>query len=253
MGCTASHAVVTMDEPPQGVGLHRQQGGIGTVPSARPARQDFTMKLYKHPGEVLGAGLGNTEKGAVIFNVTENCLLDEWNRNNPDQIVEPGFTITEVNGVTGYWSILEAIRQPGELIMKVTSAPPRNAGPNWFEDVVQMGKTIQQSGVKNSFMLRLQCPDSTARSTNFSSLPTVRAGECGVDQCAICMDDIAPEQNLVQLPCSHAFHPLCAARWLTQAGRGSNKRQCCPLCNRKIVSTPDGELTVQEPNVPSSR
>jgi hypothetical protein len=125
-----------------------------------------------------------------------------------------------------------------------------------------MGKKLQKSsGKKNSYLLRLGCADSTDNSTdestgkstalsNWSSnLPIMRADECGTDQCcAICMEDVSPHESLVQLPCKHAFHVLCVARWLTQVDEGCNSRQRCPLCNRKIVSAMDGELMVQEPS-----
>jgi hypothetical protein len=219
------------------------------------------MSLFKHSGQLLGGGLGNNGQGAVVLSVAPKGLFADWNRGNPDHTVEPGFTITEVNGATGFWSILEAIRTPGELTMKVTCMPPPRAGPNWFDDVAEMGKKLQKScGKKNSVLLRLGCTDSTDNSTdkstalsNWSSnLPTMRANECGTDQCcAICMEDVSPHESLVQLPCKHAFHELCVARWLTQVDEGCNSRQCCPLCNRKIVSTKDGKLMAQEPSMPS--
>jgi len=209
-------------------------------------REDFKVKLFKSPGDVLGAGLGNTDKGAVIFNIQEHGLLSEWNFKNPLRAMRTGYIITSVNGITGYWDILEELQRPGMLAMEVSTTPPDNAGPGWFEEITEMSKKLQAQGTKSSFMLRLQ-PRDQDQQQMFSSLPTVRAGDCGVDQCAICIDDVNPDDSLVQLPCGHAFHPLCAARWLTQGGKHSQgKRQCCPLCCRKIVSTVDGGISIAE-------
>merc|ERR1719188_2684613 len=147
--------------------------------------------------------------------------------------------IAEVNGISGYWLILEELRRPCVLVMKVTATPPKNAEPNWYEQIADMGRQLEAQDGQSSFMLKLQ-PQDGSKSETFSSLPTIRAGDCGVDQCAICIDDIQPDETLVQLPCGHAFHALCAARWLTQAGKHSRgKRQCCPLCCRKVDAADD--------------
>jgi len=220
------------------------KGSLDSTPST--AREDFVVRVHKRAGDVLGAGLGNTDKGAVIFNVQENGLLDGWNKANPDEQLYSGLIIAEVNGITGYWSILEELRRPGVLTMKITAIPPKNAGPNWYEEIADMGRNLEAQGGKSSFMLRLH-PQDGSKSQTFSSLPTIRAGDCGVDQCAICIDDVNPDETLVQLPCGHAFHALCAARWLTQAGKHSQgKRQCCPLCCRKVVGTADGGISTAE-------
>jgi len=143
------------------------------------------------------------------------------------------------------WSIVEELRRPdGIFNMKVTEVPPKNAPSNWFEEIAEMGKDLEKMGGQSPLMLRLQPQDpQTKNKCNFSVLPTVRAGDCAVDMCAICFDDVSPEDVMVQLPCKHAFHAQCAARWLTQSGKHSQgKRQCCPLCCRRVVSTPDGCL-----------
>jgi len=215
------------------------KGYHASGPPAR-ARADFSVRIQKRPGDVLGAGLGNTEKGAVIFNIQEKGMLGRWNKAHPDRLLRSGAIITEVNGNTGYWSILEEFRRPGILNMKVTEVPPTNAGSDWFEEIAKMGKNLESHGSRSgSFMLRLQPQDpQTKNYCVFSSLPAVRAHDCAVDTCAICMDDVSPEDVMVQLPCQHAFHAACVARWLSESG----ERQCCPLCCRRVVSTPDGGL-----------
>jgi hypothetical protein len=209
---------------------------------------DFKVIVDKLPGDLLGAGLGNTDKGAVVCNLHEGGLLDGWNKANPQQLVRPGFIITEVNGVMGYWDILDEFRKPGALNMKVSGTPPENSGPNWFKEIEEMGRKFQSQGGKSSFMLRLQSRDPGAHKiNNFCSFPTVRASECGIDQCAICIEDVGPDDQLVQLPCNHAFHGSCAARWLMQSGKhAQGKRQCCPLCCRKVFGTAAGGLDTSD-------
>lgn len=225
--------------------LDRRQSGQSraSTPGSTIFQPDFVVTVEKRQGDLLGAGLGNTDKGAVIFNVQEGGLLDKWNKANPDQLLRSGLIIEEVNEVSGYWNMLEELRKHGPLRMKISATPPPNAKANWFEDIANIGKSLEAQGGKSSFMLRLQPQDPKAKNQTFSSLPNIRAGDCGVEQCVICLEDVAANEILVQLPCQHAFHALCAARWLTQAGRSSQgKRQCCPLCCRKVVSTPDGGI-----------
>jgi len=222
------------------------------APSARrrgavrdPRRRDAakspherSLTLHAWEGDVLGAALGKTDTGAVILNIREGGLLDDWNEANPWHRLYPGLIITEVNGVTGYWPLLDEVKKPGVLSMVISATPPRNAGPRWFEEIEEMGKSFekqQTSGQTNHspFMIRL--------GGAFSSLPTARAGDCGVDQCAICLEDVDADEHLVQLPCRHAFHSICAARWLTEAGsHAQGKRQCCPLCCQKVLGTAEG-------------
>jgi hypothetical protein len=193
--------------------------------------------------------LGNTSKGAVIFSVKPGGILDNYNKECVEQFkLRPGFIIEEVNGVTGYWNILEELRKLGEMRLKISTTPPPRASPNWFEEIASMGKELEAQG--SPFMVRLQPQDPAQKQPTFSSLPQVRAGDIGVEQCAICLEDVDPGRELVQLPCGHAFHALCAARWLTQQSHGrptEPKRQCCPLCNRTVVGTKDGKLQTVNP------
>lgn len=212
----------------------------GSVPDGMPER--FQAQLQKRNGDLVGASLGNTSTGAVIFSIQEGGILDRWNKSNPSLVMRPGFVIEEVNGTTGYWNVLEEMRKTGNLTIKVTTQPPADAGPKWFEEIEEMARSMEAQATKGPFMLRLQPQDPSDTNTNkFSALPSVRASACDIDQCAICLEDVAPNETLVQLPCNHAFHALCAARWLAQTmPRASRKRQCCPLCCRKVVSTPEG-------------
>jgi hypothetical protein len=227
----------------------REEGHLhGNTATGSPATkegvpQEWSVQIVKRQGEVLGAGLGNLENGVVIFSIKENGLLDVWNRTQLSNTLRPGLFITEVNGVVGFWDILEELQRPGVLHMKISAEPPSNA-PNWFQEVAEMGRSFEEKWSSEeegsrSNLLRFQPQDE------FSSLPTVRAADCGVDQCAICMDDVGPDESLVLLPCKHAYHWFCVARWLTQgASQSSSKKHSCPLCCRRMVNSREGIVAV---------
>jgi len=155
----------------------------------------------------------------------------------------------EVNGVTGYWSIIEELQKSGTLAMKVSAVPPNNAGANWFHEIQQAGRRmVEQASVgRNSLLIPDQPGGAQTDSRRFSSLPTMPAGDCDIDQCAICIADVHPEDRMVQLPCGHVFHALCAARWLAESGKvGQGQCNRCPLCCREIVSTSGQHLIASD-------
>merc|ERR1740138_1167231 len=227
--------ITTMPAWPEGGRCH---SGLLTTTTPRPAG-DWSMRLIRREGDILGAALGDTVKGAVIINIQQGGLLEAWIWANPAPRLYPGVIITEVNGVKGYWDIMDELGGPGVLDITISEVPPAHAGPTWFEDIAAVGRSLEKQqdsgGGVESFLLRLQQEDPNA-SSQFSTLPNVVAGDCGVDQCAICMDDVAPDESLVQLRCKHAFHATCVARWLTQS---QGKRQCCPLCCRTVLCSPE--------------
>ena len=62
----------------------------------------------------------------------------------------------------------------------------------------------------------------------FRRLPETSAANAGTDECAICLQDIAPHERLKQLPCGHALHAKCLRRWLQRS------RQC-PCCRAPLA------------------
>lgn len=46
--------------------------------------------------------------------------------------------------------------------------------------------------------------------------------------CAVCLEDAVAGEELVTLPCAHAFHANCIQRWLAAS-------QTCPVCKRLCV------------------
>jgi len=64
-------------------------------------------------------------------------------------------------------------------------------------------------------------------------LPRCLAADCGCSECGVCLAELDPGARVVQLPCRHAFHPLCISRWLTQC------KNTCPLCSALIDTSPE--------------
>jgi hypothetical protein len=62
-----------------------------------------------------------------------------------------------------------------------------------------------------------------------------------LDSCSICLDDFEPGDKLHCLPCSHAFHSRCIAKWL------SERSATCPLCKFDVYEEEEEE----EPDEPT--
>ena len=63
------------------------------------------------------------------------------------------------------------------------------------------------------------------------------ASESEEDGCPICLNDIAPDEEVMVLPCAHSFHTKCVSDWL-------KRKTLCPCCNSdvaKVVREDAGE------------
>ena len=74
-------------------------------------------------------------------------------------------------------------------------------------------------------------------STSAVGAATATSEECDddVDECAICLSQFEPGEELRELPCAHFFHSRCIDEWLL--GRAANAQHveelrlaACPLC-----------------------
>lgn len=253
-----------------------------------PVPSRFWVRLHRGADDLVGASLGDTEDGAVLMCVKEGGILHKWNRSNPSRAIRPGYIIEEINGARGYWNLLDMLRNQGPLVFKVSTVPPESAGPDWFEEIAATAKEMGESPSQSQFMVRLQkeekgfvlpsprgmaSPRGRERADRsiLAPLPGVTGSAAGVDQCAICQEDVGPTEVLVQLPCGHAYHALCAARWLVRfksetnqhtedsedglaarhaASEGAEDEQvACPLCRRELVSTKKGVARSLEGNI----
>ncbi|CAK0872335.1 unnamed protein product, partial [Prorocentrum cordatum] len=196
--------------------------------------EERSLRLHKLPGEVLGAGLGNTDKGAVIFNIQKNGLLDGWNRAQELEPLRPGTIITEVNGVTGYWDILEALRRPGVLDIKVTVKPPAYAGPDWFQDDGHRRDWQEARGQQKQELVHAQAVEKepVLEPPEGESRRLRRRPVCDLHGRRRPRRAAGAAALRSRLPCG--VWRMCVARWLT------GKCRCCPLCCRKVVCSPSG-------------
>lgn len=58
---------------------------------------------------------------------------------------------------------------------------------------------------------------------------TLSEGASTLSTCIICLDNYRGGEELVQIPCGHAFHGLCLAKWI-------DRRQNCPLCKVSFLA-----------------
>ncbi|XP_021892307.1 E3 ubiquitin-protein ligase AIP2-like [Carica papaya] len=52
----------------------------------------------------------------------------------------------------------------------------------------------------------------------------------GEEQCVICLEELLYVTQLSRMPCSHLYHSLCIAKWLTV-------HETCPSCRFPILET----------------
>ncbi|CBK23466.2 uncharacterized protein [Blastocystis hominis] len=65
-------------------------------------------------------------------------------------------------------------------------------------------------------------------SSYLSSLPLISLSS--TEECSICETEYAPNDDIVKLPCGHAFHLACISTW-------GEKHNSCPLC-RSVIQPP---------------
>jgi hypothetical protein len=51
--------------------------------------------------------------------------------------------------------------------------------------------------------------------------------------CVICLDEVLPIVQSIQLKCAHTFHQKCAYRWFRRCMR-TNLPLVCPICRTEI-------------------
>lgn len=60
---------------------------------------------------------------------------------------------------------------------------------------------------------------------------TVRDSSAYESPCAVCIQEIADDDEICRLPCGHYFHPQCIHPWLAI-------QQVCPLCKLEVTQEP---------------
>eukprot|EP00928_Gymnodinium_smaydae_P007787 TRINITY_DN12790_c0_g1_i1.p1 TRINITY_DN12790_c0_g1~~TRINITY_DN12790_c0_g1_i1.p1 ORF type:complete len:194 (-),score=20.17 TRINITY_DN12790_c0_g1_i1:530-1111(-) len=161
------------------------------------ADADVHVHLEKVDGERLGFVIMRTRVGCFLGSIEEGGALAYWNLQHPSTSVRVGDRIVSLNGVTGSKAIVVEAWQAKtvDIVLRPSGLPPSDGSR-----YVQARKSV----------------DDYAR---------VRGADSCSSECAICLESFAPETQLVELPCRHAFHSSCLSHWLA----GMNSCPCCRL------------------------
>jgi hypothetical protein len=180
----------------------------------------FQVVVEKDEHTSLGGALMEKQKQVIILGIADNGSIQDWNRKHPDKQVLPGDRIVAVNGVdTGYYAMAAELWKTGSLVLHLE----RDLGSPAKLQRTDSRIFLAEHAARGA-RLDMRCP--------VDDLPHMSAGSCGATECAICFEDYdSGDTRVVQLPCGHSFHPVCAARWFSQ-GNPVPKRTC-PLCKQE--------------------
>uniref|UniRef100_A0A6V3K858 RING-type domain-containing protein n=3 Tax=Lotharella globosa TaxID=91324 RepID=A0A6V3K858_9EUKA len=142
--------------------------------------------------------------------------------NNPLQLFNDLKTISGVmNG---------ASRAAGQAAIHTANTPE---GAALLQGMAAMALTnmnqAQQRGPSNVGVPRARTgPSAGMDRTAIEGYPTnvVKEG-APVENCIICLDDMAPGNTCRRLPCFHSFHKGCIDAWLA-------RNSSCPICKRNV-------------------
>mmetsp|Transcript_1069 Transcript_1069/g.2500 ORF Transcript_1069/g.2500 Transcript_1069/m.2500 type:complete len:237 (+) Transcript_1069:114-824(+) len=117
------------------------------------------------------------------------------------------------------------------------SPPPTDAQMGKIYMSLDVGAILEKHRIQNEEALTY-----IDRSTHSVPAQTTRE----LEECMICLEDMAPGHLVSSLPCNHTFHYECIANWL-QTKLMSGNTGCCPSCNLRIivpVIAPPAEIVV---------
>jgi hypothetical protein len=186
----------------------------------RTSTLTFNVNISKLDGVPLGAALRRHDGGSLLISaISVSGSIAEWNEKCPEKRIRPGDMIIAINGDNSdLWTMVKKMWSVGEITLTIQrdqSTLPEVHRTDSREYLVEEGRKMRRT------KLKLHCP--------VDDLPHKSAGDCDGTVCAICFEDYEDTKtNVVVLPCNHAFHRLCAARWFSQGAR------CCPLCKQSI-------------------
>mmetsp|Transcript_43396 Transcript_43396/g.68720 ORF Transcript_43396/g.68720 Transcript_43396/m.68720 type:complete len:237 (-) Transcript_43396:26-736(-) len=179
----------------------------------------FEVVVSKDEGTPLGAAVKYINHELVVLSISGDGALTDWNDKNPGRAILPGDKILSVNGVVDDdFQMISELWKVGLITLEVTCSAYKELQLERTSNRVYLAQFALCSHVP------LQCP--------VDSLPHANASDCGATECIICLEEYEPDTRVVRLPCKHAFHPVCAARWFCQGKRR------CPLCNRCVHNVP---------------
>eukprot|EP00931_Biecheleriopsis_adriatica_P024372 TRINITY_DN15205_c0_g1_i1.p1 TRINITY_DN15205_c0_g1~~TRINITY_DN15205_c0_g1_i1.p1 ORF type:complete len:260 (+),score=41.17 TRINITY_DN15205_c0_g1_i1:72-782(+) len=199
----------------------------------QPGERHVTVQKRRH--SPLGIELlTNPSDGLIVTQVKSGGILSE--------AVKMGDRILAVNGVSGNRSALRLLRSEGTLDLLIKDGEPaskrraaahhlrqhlqqRSFGPEDFELLLALDEAQAEPGDRNAEQ-SIHCKAEDL----LHGLPRFHGSDFPEAECAICLEDISPNDELVQLPCKHMFHTGCADCWL------SRRKRCCPMCMSELES-----------------
>eukprot|EP00931_Biecheleriopsis_adriatica_P124301 TRINITY_DN9942_c0_g1_i2.p1 TRINITY_DN9942_c0_g1~~TRINITY_DN9942_c0_g1_i2.p1 ORF type:complete len:236 (-),score=38.55 TRINITY_DN9942_c0_g1_i2:75-749(-) len=188
----------------------RTTQALANKAAGKHANPTFVVTISrKDLNESFGIVITFSEKGQEGLLIKDVTLTDgpvsEWNAKHPSQAVRGGSVIHAINGYSLLDDMLRELRSSHRIEMLVSTQTSR----------------IQQQLLKKS-------QDTTISALAFQALPCKEACVCNTDVCAICLEDCGADEQLLQLPCGHAFHNSCVKTWLLTRSRQ------CPLCKQTM-------------------
>jgi hypothetical protein len=235
-GCKASslaqHALA-VDCParlelPGAVAASRTPSRFATPPTTK-----LKVTLTKTEGVPFGGLLQLVDDLIFVVSISREGLLHHWNEQCPDLAVRPGDRVISVNSVghkpnvcshQEFYKVLAEFWKIGPLDVIVERGLPIHAGLECNDTNIFLSG-LGDSSLKQPFRHLVD------------RLPRCSASDCEATECAICLEDFDPDSRLVVLPCSHAFHPICAGLWFNQVNQGC--ANCCPLCKMDLDRNAD--------------
>mmetsp|Transcript_36468 Transcript_36468/g.67906 ORF Transcript_36468/g.67906 Transcript_36468/m.67906 type:complete len:261 (-) Transcript_36468:100-882(-) len=171
--------------------------------------QTKSIMVVKTAGEPLGFTIRYNTEALVVTSVLTGSTIERWNERNPNHQIVRGTRIRSINGERRLRSMLSELHRAtvaSALVLEV------------FREVDEELVETLAASVKKPEVLPLDC---------LHALVT-RPATCEDDDCAICLGALEPGENVVQLPCRHAYHKECITQWLTKCSK------CCPLCMQAV-------------------
>eukprot|EP00929_Paragymnodinium_shiwhaense_P112690 TRINITY_DN80957_c0_g1_i1.p1 TRINITY_DN80957_c0_g1~~TRINITY_DN80957_c0_g1_i1.p1 ORF type:complete len:281 (-),score=63.52 TRINITY_DN80957_c0_g1_i1:202-1044(-) len=174
--------------------------------------REIHVFLLKKEGQFVGAHAKPNRRGETILTaVHDGGLLMKWNKRNRRKVIKEGDRLLSVNGISGmFWPMMFEMRsaQRAHLV--------------FLRPLVPYGPFDEPSEDEASRQL--------VAANVLETMPLVSASSCGCKECTICFEDFAPDEQVLQLPCKHAYHPECAKPWL------SEQKGTCPLCGSNVAT-----------------
>lgn len=189
------------------------------------------LTLHKERGARFGATVATAGRDTsfgkagelVIMSISETGLISEWNARTPSKAMAVGDIITEVNGQTEAWAAMDQLSKFGPMSIVVRRCPR--------EDVA-LGLPTDPGTTPCRLVLQHKERETDAqKSYSVCLLPTVRAGDVCVEECAICLESVEEDEGVAHLSCGHGFHQCCMGRWIQQGATSA-----CPLCRSDVYS-----------------